>query len=145
MFNNIFFPKKSAVYEIMSKKLCSQKNQKWRHKMVHTSCMLDKQDYMNVRSCTRAHAQNYVIFIAFPQKNNSRTRLNITWNVHYSSFLSQSRIMRRLPVMASHAVYEFLSSWLIKRVCRVKIMLWRFLNFTDFKTSLNASDLEFTT
>ena len=56
----------------------STRGHKWRHNMAHTLCMLDKQAYMHVHTCTRprvrvhalthAHTDQWVILIAFPRQ-----------------------------------------------------------------------------
>jgi hypothetical protein len=43
----------------------SQRGHKWRHSMVHTHWMLDKQGYMHGRACTRPRPRKYVIVTAF--------------------------------------------------------------------------------
>ena len=47
----------------------SQRGNKWRHNMAHTSCMLDKQGYMHALACRHSragHTHKYVVFIVFP-------------------------------------------------------------------------------
>ena len=94
MFSNFSFFENRVVRQFR-KLWLSQKGHKWHHSMAHTSCMLDNQGYMHARVCTwtraRAHThaqtlrQKYVIFIAFPRQQWSRTRLSITFYVHWLS------------------------------------------------------------
>jgi hypothetical protein len=66
-----------------------EKNHKWRHDMVHTLCVVDKQDfYTRTRPCTRARARTHThthTNMFFHGNNNSRKRLNVTLYVHCQS------------------------------------------------------------
>ena len=64
--------------------------------MAHTSCMLDKQNYMHARvsicprarahACTRAHTQTNMEYLPlFHSNNDSRTHLSVTLYVHCQS------------------------------------------------------------
>jgi hypothetical protein len=68
VFNNIFSEHRT-IYEIMSKNIMKSESNNWRHNMVHTRCMLDKQGYMHVPTSTRprahAHTDRYVYYLLF--------------------------------------------------------------------------------
>jgi hypothetical protein len=59
MFNN-FFPTSAPFLRKCRKMWWRPRGHKWRHNMAHTRCILDKQGYMNARTCIRprtwAHA-----------------------------------------------------------------------------------------
>jgi hypothetical protein len=98
----------------------SQRDHKCLHKMAHTRCMLDKQDYKHALTPALAHTYKYVIFIAFSrQQIVSRTILNVTLFLHclscYYRFLP-SWMFPLLPAAARHfpplLFRNFSFSWL---------------------------------
>ena len=92
MSNNFFSLSKIVPFMKQCRKIWwSQRDHKWRHNMAHTSCMLDKEDYMHSRACIRprsqAHARahtrthKYVILFSFSWQQWLRERASM---LHYT-------------------------------------------------------------
>jgi hypothetical protein len=102
-FNN-FFPK-IAPFMRCRKIWWRLRSHKWSHNMAHVRCVLDYQDYMHVRACTRPRARvptrthkqtNEKYLLLFYDNNDSRTRLNVTLHVYCLLYLMLNRLIHKV-------------------------------------------------
>jgi hypothetical protein len=80
------FPKIASFMRWRRKTWRRVRGHKWRYNMAHTRCMLEKQGYMHTRPGARTYTQICNIHIDLHRNNDSRTRLNVTLNVHCLCF-----------------------------------------------------------
>jgi hypothetical protein len=66
-----FFRKSHRLWDNVEKCGGHPRGHKWSHKMAHTSCVLDYQDYMHLCACTRPRALE-------PTSMHARTHIPIT-------------------------------------------------------------------
>ena len=99
------FPKIASFMRWRLKTWWRVRGHKWRYTMAHTRCMLDKQDYMHTRPGARTYTQICNIHIDLHRNNDSRTRLNVTLNVHCLVFdFRETGHCSQYPINTARAV-----------------------------------------